>query len=254
MANEGGMANEPESGPAAFFKAMHRSFGGILAAGRGHAALIDAVTARAFDFFEGNVAIQAEGLPALACHKGCPACCTLRVTASAPEIFLLARYICRIHETPGGAQLDLPRRIAEADTITHGRDEAGRLALRSRCPMILRGVCIIHPVRPLACRGHASFDKRACAAAIAGRPVEVPLSEPHAMVRSLVQNAMQSALREAGYAWAEYELNHALHMALTEEGCLAAWMEGEDVLAPALAAEVDWAAMGKTFEAILASR
>jgi hypothetical protein len=72
--------------------------------------------------------------------------------------------------------------------------------LRRPCPLILRGVCIIHPVRPLACRGHASFDRTACARAAAGRNVEVPISEPHLDLRGLVQNALQSALRAAGVA------------------------------------------------------
>ncbi|MGB8366379.1 MAG: hypothetical protein ACLQUZ_01670 [Rhizomicrobium sp.] len=244
------MEDREASGAVAFFKAMTQSFGVTLVAGRGRGELIDALTAQAFDFFEGNVAIQSEDLPDLACDKGCPACCTMRVTAAAPEIFLLARTIRRIHETESGMRLDLPRRIAEAHRAGAGLDDQHRIALKRPCPMILRGVCIVHPVRPLACRGHASFDKRACALAAAGRDTVVPISEPHFMVRSLVQNAMQSALREAGYAWRSYELNHALGLALTDDNRAAAWLNGADALAEALVTDVDWEAMGTTFDAL----
>lgn len=241
-----------EPSPVGFFKAMHRSFAATLEAGRGRAELIDVLTAQAFDLFEHNVEIQGEGLPDLACHKGCPSCCNLRITATAPEIFLLARYLKTIHQTPTGAQLDLPGRVAEADRATRGLGDQDRLGLRRLCPLILRGVCIIHPVRPLACRGHASFDKRACAAVAAGRDAEVPISAPHAMVRSLVQNAMQAALRHAGYAWTSYELNEALCLALSGKRCLETWMEGGDALEPARLRDVDWGAMARTFDDVLA--
>lgn len=236
---------------AAFFRIMHDGFGRILAAGRGRADLIDAVTAQAFDLFERNVAIQTEGLPVLACHKGCPACCCIRVVASAPEIFLLATYVQRVHASPGGAALDLPGRIARADRVVRGLGEQQRMAAQCVCPFILKGICIIHPVRPLACRGLASFDKSACEDAAAGRPVEVPLSEPHAFMRSMVQNALQSALRAQGYAWRGYELNHALLLALTKEEGQAEWCGGGDPLAAALVADTDWQAVAVTFDDVL---
>jgi hypothetical protein len=70
------------------------------------------------------------------------------------------------------------------------------------------------------------------------------------MVRSLVQNAMQSALRDAGYAWGSYELTPALQIALENESCYASWAAGKDVFAPALAADVSLDEMAKTFDAI----
>ena len=44
---------------------------------------------------------------------------------------------------------------------------------------------MIYRVRPLACRGHASYDKRACADAMRRRPRDVPVSAPHVMVRGI---------------------------------------------------------------------
>jgi Fe-S-cluster containining protein len=240
-------------GPFDFFRNLHGVFARILAAGHKPDVLIDLLTTQAFDFFERNIVIQAAGLPDLACRKGCPSCCTLRVTATAPEIFQLAYYVRRIDASPGGAPIDLPKRIAQANRATNGRGESERMALRRPCPFILRGVCIVHPVRPLACRGHASFDRTACARAVSGRDVEVPVSEPHLNLRGLVQNAMQSALRGAGVAWGLYELNHGLVLALTAEERQAAWIKGCDSLAPAIA-DIDMTAMAAMFDKILAAQ
>jgi hypothetical protein len=109
---------------------------------------------------------------------------------------------------------------------------------------------MIYRVRPLACRGHASYDKRACADAARRRPRDVPVSAPHVMVRGIVQNAMQSALRDAGYAWGSFELYPALLIALKNRTCYASWAAGHDVFAPALAADVGPEEMAKTFDAI----
>lgn len=211
----------------------------------------DLVADSAFDLFERNIGPQTRNLPALACRKGCPSCCSLRVTATAPEIFLLADYVVRIDATPGGAALALKRCIALADRATRGVSEAERMARRKPCPFIVHGVCIVHPVRPLACRGHASFDRQACVRAVAGRDVEVPLSGPHQALRGLVQSALQSSLRAAGLPWGLYEINHGLVLALDGTARAAAWLAGRDSLAPAAVA-FDADAAQAQFDALLA--
>ncbi len=228
------------------FRQLHALFGGLLAARREPEALIEAVAGRAFDLFEDNIDRLTRDLPPLACRKGCPSCCILRVTATAPEIFLLADYVRRVDATPQGAALGLPRRIAHADRVTKGLAEAERMALRKSCPFIVHGVCIVHPVRPLACRGHASFDRKACAGAAAGRDVDVPVSEPHFNLRGLVQSALQSALRSAGLAWGLYEMNHALMVALGRKEALLAWLDGQDSLGP-MVPEFDMGAAATRF-------
>lgn len=238
------MTGVQSSGP---FRELHVGFARILAARHAADTLIDTLVGRAFDLFEHNIGPQTQNLPPLACQKGCPSCCILRVTATAPEIFLLADYIQRIDATPQGAALALPRRIAHADRATKGLAEAERMALRKPCPFIIRGVCIVHPVRPLACRGHASFDRQACARAAAGRDVEVPVSEPHLTLRGLIQSALQSALRSAGLAWGLYEMNHGLVLALDGKNRRSRWLDGGDSLAPVVA-EFDMAQAVARFE------
>jgi len=239
--------------PGTFFRSMHATFAGIAAGRHRPDALVERLANQAFDLFERNIAIQTAELPELACRKGCPSCCTLRVTATAPEIFLLARYVRLIDASPSGAAINLPKRIAEADAATGGHGEQERLAMRRPCPMIVKGVCIVHPVRPLACRGLASFDRRACAEAAAGRNVEVLLSEPHLSLRGLVQNALQSALRQAGLAWGLFELNRGLALALEREDRGSAWAAGADSLAPGIA-DLDLVATAAAFDSILAAQ
>lgn len=70
------------------------------------------------------------------------------------------------------------------------------------------------------------------------------------MVRSIVQNAMQSAHRDGGYPWGSYELYPALQISLRNGSCRASWAAGQDVFAPALAADVSLEEMAKTFDAI----
>lgn len=237
-----------EDGALAFFKAQHLAFAETLARWRGHDDMVPALMSQAYSSFEGNVAVQAEGQPAIACHKGCATCCTIRVVATAPETLMLARYIRVADAALKEAGIDLRQRLAEADSATRGLDERQRVALRRRCPFIAKGICVIYPARPLACRGHASYDKRACADAAAGRLEGIPLSMPHMMVRSLVQNAIQSALRDAGYVWPAYELIHALSIALADENTESAWRAVADVFAPARVTDISLDEMAETFD------
>lgn len=227
-----------EAGAQAFFQAMHRAFDATLAATRGQPRLIDALLTQACDSFDGNVAIQCEDEPALACSRGCATCCSLRVGATAAEVFALARYVRRLDEPLRARGIDLVGRLRDVDARTRGLSEVQRVALNQPCAFVAQGVCVVYAVRPLACRGHACHDLQACIDAAAGRRAEVPYSVGHWMVRSLIQNAMQSALHRSGLAWSLYELHQALLTALDEPDAESRWLAGEDPLAAAaLAAE-----------------
>ncbi|MGY3452672.1 YkgJ family cysteine cluster protein [Bradyrhizobium sp. USDA 4353] len=216
------------------FGDLQQGFRALLSNCPGSGIAVEALADQAFNLFEANIGAQTAHLPALACEKGCPSCCALRVTATAPEIFLLARYIRHIDERmPATALGLLSRRVKLANRATRGLSETERMKLRQPCPFVVRGGCIIHPARPLACRGHASFDRRACAQAMAGRDVEVPISAPHVALRGLIQDALRSALAEAGLAAHLYELNQGLALAFEAPERERAWLAGKDSLAPA---------------------
>jgi Fe-S-cluster containining protein len=231
-----------------FFQALHSAFDTTLAGTGRTPALLDALLGQAFDSFAGNVAIQCEDEPPLACARGCATCCTLRVGATAPEVLLVARFLCAVTPRLLERGIDLVAGLRKADAQTAGLAESARVRLRQRCPFIAQGACVIYPVRPLACRGHASHDVKACVEAAAGRALQVPYSEGHRRVRSLVQNAMQSSLRDAGLAWGVYELNRALLMAMDDAHSEARWLRGEDVFAAAALDEVPAEEMAAAFE------
>lgn len=237
-------------GPLAFFQAQQKAFAETIADRSGSDHLVDGLMTQAYSSFDRNVEIQEEGMPPLACRKGCATCCTLRVTATAPEVLMIGRYVLWARDLLAEIGIDLPARIETADARTRGLGEQQRVALRLRCPYIHDGSCVIYQVRPLACRGHASYDVRACVEAAAGRTVEIPYSAPHMTVRSLVQNAMQSALRDAGLAFGVYELNHAVLLALRDQSACRAWLSGTDVFAPALVSEISAEEMATTYDAI----
>jgi Fe-S-cluster containining protein len=245
------MADQTPFNPLSFFNALHREYERVLTARHGQSEEIDDALSIAFERCEDTTNKLCEDQPELACHKGCATCCTLRVLATAPEIFLIAK---TIKADPELAKV-LPERIFASDKLTRNLDEPGRVKLRNRCPFILSaGSCSIYPVRPLACRGHASYSVKDCVDAAGGRAVEIAYSEPHQLVRSLVQNALQSALREHNLAWGIYELNHGLSIALTDEHALDEWLKGNDPLAPAQVNDISAEEMAETFDALKATR
>jgi len=155
----------------------------------------------------------------------------LRVGVTAPEAWLVARFLRQLNPGLLARGIDLVARVREADAVTRSLGEEARVAERRRCPFLAQGVCVIYGVRPLACRGHASHDVAACADAAAGRAQKIPYSASHQLVRSLVQNAMQSALRDAGLAWHVYELNAAIVRAFDDPQAEGVWLQGGDPLA-----------------------
>ena len=236
-------------GPAAFFQATSQAFSETIDAGRTRPELVASLCAQAFDSFAQNVAIQAEGDPALACRGECAGCCRLRVVATAPEIFLLARFISVNAAAFAERGVMLIDRIADADRAIGALSEEQRMTIQAACPLIERELCLAYKLRPLACRGHAAFDKASCLAAARGEAVETPISTPHLVVRSLVQNALMAALRRAGLAWGLYEINRALNVALTKPNALEHWLSGEDPLTSARIPDFDMVDAGAIFDA-----
>lgn len=241
---------EAADGPAAFFRAQQAAFGATLAAHRGAPDVIDRVWMQAFSSYEHNVAEQTRDLPEPACRKGCGTCCRIQVVATAPEVLMVARYVRAMADGFRKVGIDLPARLAAAPVRT---DAAGTMALGCECPFLAEGICVIYPVRPLACRGHVSFDEEACVAALEGQAEEVPVSESHRTVRALVQGALQSALRDAGLSWDLYDLVGGLRVALARHDAEDAFRAGADLLSPALIDAVSREEMGRTFDRLKAS-
>jgi Fe-S-cluster containining protein len=239
-----------DSGPSAFFKATSHAFSETISSCRRRPELVALLCGQAFDGFSKNVEIQAEGEPALACHGECSACCRLRVAATAPEIFLLARFVSVNAAAFAERDVMLLKRIADADQAIGGLSEEQRMLVQYACPLIEGELCLAYKVRPLACRGHAAFDKALCVAAARGEAVETPVSASHLFVRSIVQNALMAALRRYGLAWGLYEVSGALNCALSAPDALERWISGQDPLARARIPDFNPVEAGAIFDAV----
>ena len=247
-------STEADHSARAFFVGLHAALATTLNANRENPLLIDALLHQVFDTFDGNLTIQCEEEPDLACTRGCAFCCSLRVSATAPEVLLVARYVQALNSRLLERGIDLIDLIRSTDHKTRGMNEAQRVALNNPCPFAMRGVCVIYPVRPLACRGHASFDRKACTQAAAGQCDTVPFSPGHQMTCSLVQNALRSSLRDTGLVWNVYELIHALVIALEDPSAQAQWLSGHDPLAAAAVHEIAADELSALFEQLRTER
>jgi Fe-S-cluster containining protein len=243
-----------ENGPQAFFVAMRDSFDRIISVGKGDPRLIDALTAQAFESFDRNAGIQSEGQPEPACARGCDTCCCLHVSATAPEIFLAARFLKLTAPAFARHGVDLAEKLGAAHVATDGKSQQERFASCLMCPFIIGGACAIYSVRTLACRGHVSFDAEACKAAANGdQEVEAMLSSAHSAVRALVQNALQASLRDAGLDWGACEFLAGLARAMQDEDCESRWLRGEPVFADLHENAESAQDMATTFDALRAN-
>ena len=243
---------ETTEGLRAFFNAMRDNFSTILAQGAGDPRLIDVLAAQAGDNYEKNAEIQSEGLPSHACGKGCETCCCLQVAATAPEVFHAAHFIRLTAQAFAAHGVDLAGRLAQARESIAGQGHEQRFASRKACPMIIGGACAIYAARPLACRGHVSFDREACIAAAEGQDAEAPVSEVHKTVRAIVQNALQASLRDADLGWGAYEFLTALDRALQDPHCEEKWLRGGDVFADLQLGAEEARELAATFDALRA--
>lgn len=235
-------------GPVAFFKAQHRGFLDTFTTHKARPDLVDRIWMQAFTSFERNVADQTRELPALACRKGCGTCCQILVSATAPEVLMVARYVRGMAAGFKNVGIDLIGRLYEAANFVEPSGAVRPMALVRECPFLAEGMCVVYPVRPMACRGHASFDEEACVSALKGGLDNVPVSEPHRTVRGLVQNALQSAMRDAGLAWGLYDLVAALKIALARPDCEAEFTRGGDPFAAVALDAVSREEMASTFD------
>lgn len=233
------------------YQALHRRFDEALVRLAGRTALVPALLGMAFEQLElgSEPAVDApQPPPAPACAAGCASCCQLRVLATAPEVFLMTRFLRSIVPPLAERGIDLIGPLRAVQATTQGLGEFARAQRRQPCAFVVQGRCIVYAVRTLACRGHVSFDRQACEQSFKGLMVVVPQDEARRITRGLVQNALQSALRDAGLACQLYELHHALVLAWDGEDTEAAWAHGADPLAAAAADDVPRAEMAKVFD------
>lgn len=162
-----------------------------------------------------------------ACRKGCAFCCSLYVSASAPQIFAIADHIRR---TAPDLAAEIAR-IETADRATRGRDGRARFLDKAFCAFLVDNACSIYPVRPSTCRGVLSRSVEACERAYRGEVGDLQAIDEASVIRSACDEAFWAVLHKRGLKLEGYELAHAVLVALAETDAETRWHRGEDVFA-----------------------
>jgi Fe-S-cluster containining protein len=182
---------------------------------------------RAHEFFETSLKRNPSKY-AVACAKGCAFCCHVSVTATAPEIFLVANALRERHRDNMEAII---ARVSAADGRTRGLSSMERAKQRIPCALLEENMCSIYGSRPAACRGFSSTSAKACERGFNGENVQIDTPAVWTSLRSAHKQALWAALAAAKLPSALYEFHHGLRVALEMPDAELRWLKGEDVFA-----------------------
>lgn len=172
---------------------------------------------------------QQAGAFTLECTRGCSYCCHNMVTASAPEIFLLARHIAKARPS---RRHDALEKLTAAHEAGRDLDPRQRYLAHVGCGLLdENGLCTAYEARPNACRTMVSASVTACRASFDGEPAQIPVPKPYGALRTAYSYTLLAALRAEGLDDRLYELNQALLVALETANAERRWLAGEDIFA-----------------------
>lgn len=164
----------------------------------------------------------------IACAKGCAFCCHVAVTASAPEIFLVA---AKIREMPNDRAEDLLNRVRAADQRTRQMTSRQRASNKIPCGLLIDNMCSVYEARPGACRGFSSTSAEMCRRGFEGEAVQVNTPAVWTSLRGAHKQALWGALAAVKLPPDYYEFHHALRIALELPDAESRWLAGEDIFA-----------------------
>jgi Fe-S-cluster containining protein len=171
----------------------------------------------------------------LACKTGCFWCCYFTVEVRPIEVLRILDFM---QQTLSEAERE---RIA-ADVLTNSAalaqlDEEARLRHNMKCPLLSCGRCSIYAARPQTCRNYHATSAAGCQQAYEEPdnddidPEFAPLT--YQSGRAHV-DAFSTALQQAGYDVAAYELNAALAVALADPAGTRARFAAHEQAFPAI--------------------
>ncbi len=162
-----------------------------------------------------------------ACQSGCNSCCYLMVAVSAVEVLRLVARIPELLGAEGTKSLisNLERRLIRSRPLS----TEALVETPMPCALLSEdGSCSVYAERPVICRGYYSFNRYACDDEDV--PV-VPTDNRVLMMADGTRAGLRLACGDAGLGSRAYELNEALHRALTTDDALDRWLNGEDIFA-----------------------
>jgi Fe-S-cluster containining protein len=162
----------------------------------------------------------------VACRKGCALCCNIFVSASAPEIFAIADYV-RANAQDLEAEIG---RFRAAEAKTRGLDVKTRMdGEHVVCPLLVDSICSVYDARPSACRAFFSLSLSDCQRAEAGEDVEIRKPAMPIRGRAAVVQGLWTVLYARRLPNRNYELGHALAIALENPAAEEQWYAGVEV-------------------------
>lgn len=171
-------------------------------------------------------AVAQAGTP-VDCGRGCASCCTLKVEVTPDEVFAVAAELESTLDAK--AMTSLKSRAAEVDRKGRDLPPGERYLLHLYCPVLEPDslACLAHAVRPAACQGYLSLDRRRCDASAAGEKIEIPSPVASGLIRDAVMSAQIIVLREKGLDQTRGELSAGLLAAWADPEAELRWLSGE---------------------------
>ena len=156
----------------------------------------------------------------VACARGCSHCCTTYVSTSLPEVFRLAQAV-------RGKGMTHARVIAAA-ARAKAMPQLQREIDRVNCPILDNHACSEYLHRPVVCRAVLSTSLDTCER-IFLKGSNIPFTAPPSLgsLRSYIIIMMRAAMVLAGLPHRNYELTHALQIALAQANREERWLAGE---------------------------
>ncbi len=170
----------------------------------------------------------------VACAKGCSHCCTTYVSTSLPEVFRLARAV------RGKAAVEA--RIRDAAARAKAMPQLQREIDRVICPILEEHACSAYGQRPVICRAVLSTSLASCIRFFQqGSNEKFMFPDGLGAVRSYMIIMLRAALVLAGLPYQNFELTHALEVALARDDAEERWLAGEPVFAQVAVDRLDLA-------------
>lgn len=195
-----------------------------------NATIVDAaeiaaeVTDQAIDVAWRNSALVPE------CREGCSYCCHVRVDVTIPEV---ARAVEYARENLSPAELArISQRAQQNAALTHGTTNL-MYPVRLPCAFLGdEGKCSVYAARPLMCRREHSLDSSQCKdgfeTAQIGEDFPVDRDPGVSDFGLMAIESYRDATARAGVDSTSYELQEALHIALSKPAAIASWLEGSN--------------------------
>jgi Putative zinc- or iron-chelating domain len=155
----------------------------------------------------------------IACQPGCNHCCSARVEAMAPEVFIIAR------ELAGRPPDQLKHFVVRLRAHAALDSEGWSRARRSECPFLTSGLCAIYDVRPSVCRKAHSLDITKCQA----HAPEIPQDLETVVGVEALAKGTSDAYRGVGFDASGHELGWAVLLALSDPSAESRWFSGNAV-------------------------